>query len=170
MLRRLEFLDGCEVITRDGETARIEDILFDDREWTIREFVVRTGSWLTGTRIVILPQHVSTIDSLRRRLELALTRQQLDEAPLAPMNDDELLSRFYETALYDHYALSYYWVGPYVWGSYNTPVRDDDQMRSQDPEQLAREHETRDSHLRGSITSMAQISVPSTAPWETSRT
>src|SRR5215204_6200780 len=107
MLRQMEPLIGHEVLAEDGEAGKVEDILFDDAEWTLREFVVRTGNWLTGTRIVILPHHVKGIDQHKKTIAISLSKHQIEDSPLAPTNPDELLSRYHETAMYDYYNLSY---------------------------------------------------------------
>jgi sporulation protein YlmC with PRC-barrel domain len=116
MLRQMETLKSYEVIGKDGELGKLDDFLIDDAEWTVRELVVRSGSWLAGRRVVILPHSVIGIDTEEKAVGVSLTRQQIEDAPVAPLDADNLLARHFESVLYDYYAFPYYWMGPYLWG------------------------------------------------------
>src|ERR1700736_3685409 len=108
MFRQVEDLKSYEVIGSDGEVGKVEDFLFDDKEWYIRELVVRTGGWLTGRNVVLLPHSVTGIDSTKKAIGVSLSKKQIEDAPPPPYEAEGILSRYYETALYDYYHAPYY--------------------------------------------------------------
>ena len=46
MLRTAQELHDYKISATDGEIGQVKDLYFDDHAWTIRYFVVDTGSWL----------------------------------------------------------------------------------------------------------------------------
>jgi hypothetical protein len=64
------------VAARDGVVGSLEDVYFDDERWAVRYLVVDTGG--LGGRLLIPPQSIEPGLSGRRKLRLALTREQLD--------------------------------------------------------------------------------------------
>ena len=58
MARTWKELDGCKVLATDGEIGEVKDFFFDIQEWTVRYFIVRTGSWLRHRDVLIAPEAV----------------------------------------------------------------------------------------------------------------
>lgn len=79
--RRLHDLKDYALATRDGEIGRIARVYFDDRNWFVRYFVVRTGGWLVGGELLVSPRSVRAVDEENRRIELDLSREQVEAAP-----------------------------------------------------------------------------------------
>jgi uncharacterized protein YrrD len=50
MLRGISTLKGLTVGAIDGEIGSVHDVYFDAQHWTVRYFVVDTGTWLSGRR------------------------------------------------------------------------------------------------------------------------
>ncbi len=48
MLHNVFALLGVSILAKDGNIGHVRDVLFDDRSWVIRYFVVESGSWLSG--------------------------------------------------------------------------------------------------------------------------
>jgi hypothetical protein len=46
MLRTAKSLNRHRITAKDGEIGKLSDLLFDDRAWTIRYFVIDTRRWL----------------------------------------------------------------------------------------------------------------------------
>jgi hypothetical protein len=67
-------LKGLVVRALDGELGTVEQFYFEDDSWTIRYFVVNTGSWLVGRQVLISPFAVTQTDWQARRLDVALTK------------------------------------------------------------------------------------------------
>lgn len=73
-------LEGCSVAASDGDVGHVRDVRFDDGQWRIEQLVVDTGGWLAGRRTSIPAQSVRRLDRQARRLEAALTRDQIEHA------------------------------------------------------------------------------------------
>jgi len=55
MLRDVKHLKGCDIKATDGEIGKVDEFLFDDKEWIIRYLVVNTGNWLKKRKVIIPP-------------------------------------------------------------------------------------------------------------------
>jgi hypothetical protein len=108
MLREVKAMHGAVLLARDGEIGKIEEVLFDDHLWTVRYVVVNTGGWLLG-RKVLLPPAVLEGPFLNERLNVNLTRGQVEGSPFA--ETDKPVSRQWETDYHDYYGWPYYWGG-----------------------------------------------------------
>lgn len=86
----------------DGEIGSLSDILFDDETWSVRYFVVKTGGWLSGRKVLILPQSVNRTESPGDTIPVQLTRQQIKESP--DVDTDRPVSRQHEVQLGTYYG------------------------------------------------------------------
>jgi hypothetical protein len=149
MLHNLTDLKGLTIKCRDGEIGEVEDFYFDDDRWTIRYLVVDTGTWLTGRKVLISPISVGRADQANRRVEVDLTKKQVEDSP--GIDTDKPVSRQYETSYFDYYGYPYYWGGPYAWGAAAIPapmpVPMPDRTRTEIEELRRREQESSDPHL-----------------------
>lgn len=157
MLRRLVDLRLYTIGATDGDIGSVEDAYFDDRSWTVRYLVVDAGSWLSGRKVLISPAAISGVDPAGKRLETALTKQQVAESP--SIDTAKPVSRQHETALAAHYGHQPYWAGPNRWGAYSYPYpllqagvlppMSEPPYQNKVAEELsAREQESRDPNLR----------------------
>jgi sporulation protein YlmC with PRC-barrel domain len=74
-------LRGEKVAARDGLVGSVDDVYFDDGGWGVRYLAVDTGRWLPGRRLLVPPASVETALSSKRKIRLALTREQLEAMP-----------------------------------------------------------------------------------------
>jgi hypothetical protein len=58
MIRSVQQTRGAALEAKDGPIGDIHDIYFDDQEWTVRYYVVDTGKWLPGRKVLIPPHLV----------------------------------------------------------------------------------------------------------------
>ncbi|MGH7390616.1 MAG: PRC-barrel domain-containing protein [Candidatus Rokuibacteriota bacterium] len=113
-LIRVHDLQNCAIGASDGDIGRVDDVYFDDHSWTVRYFVVDTGTWLPGRKVLVSPAAIQAIDEPGQRLVTGLTRRQIEASP--PIDTDKPVSRQYETQYHGHYGYPPYWAGPYRWG------------------------------------------------------
>jgi hypothetical protein len=114
MLRSLKSLEGFTIAAADGELGRVEQFFFDDARWTVRYLVVNTGSWLRGRLVLVSPISVRGIDTANSRIEVALTRAQVERSP--DIDAQKPVSRQKEIEYFNHYGWPYYWAGTGIWG------------------------------------------------------
>ncbi len=161
MLRRFNDLRGYTIGATDGDIGGVEDIYFDDLGWTVRYFVVDTGGWLSGRRVLLSPSVVRETEAAGRRMRTDLTRRQVEESP--SIDTAKPVSRQEESALQAYFGYPSYWAGPYRWGPYAYPyplvagaapelVTEASGGTRGAEELAARERESQDQHLRSART------------------
>jgi hypothetical protein len=74
-------LPGFSLSATDGEVGRIEEVYFDDRNWAIRYLVVKTGSWLSGRKVLISPQAFDRSRWNGETFPVNLTKKQILNSP-----------------------------------------------------------------------------------------
>jgi hypothetical protein len=114
MLRNSTHLKGFTIRTTDGELGTVDQLYFDDETWAIRYLTVETGGWLGGRQVLISPISVVGTEWQARRLDVALTKKQVENSP--NIDTHQPVSRQHEAAYYGYYGYPYYWEGPYLWG------------------------------------------------------
>ena len=150
MLRSVNHIRKFTIGAKDGDIGSVEDFYFDDERWAIRFVVVDTGTWLSGRRTLISPISIVGPDWGERRLVLALSRDQVRNAP--DIDSHKPVSRQHEAAYFDYYGYPYYWAGGGSWAGYATPIMPtaeelaDAERRVEENKRKARERG--DAHLR----------------------
>ena len=131
----------------DGELGSVHQLYFDDETWAIRYLIVDTGGWLGGRRVLISPFSVIRTDWDAKRLDVALTRKQVENSP--DIDTHRPVSRQHEAEYLGYYGFPYYWGGPFLWGTayYPTGVAVSESPSAEAlVERIGRE--SSDSHLR----------------------
>jgi len=113
MLRNARQLEGFAVHATDGDLGSVYQLYFDDETWAVRYLTVTTG-WLGGRRVLISPFSVIHMDWQAKRLDVALTTEQVRNSP--NIDTDKPVSRQHEIAYSGYYGYPYYWAGPCMWG------------------------------------------------------
>ncbi|MEP6960570.1 MAG: PRC-barrel domain-containing protein [Acidobacteriota bacterium] len=110
MLTNATYLKGLVIRATDGELGTVEEFYFDDETWGIRYLIVDTGGWLGGRRVLISPIAVTHTDWPARRLDVALTKKQVESSP--DVNTKLPVSRQHEAVLNGYYGYPSYWGSP----------------------------------------------------------
>jgi hypothetical protein len=111
MLRSLKSLERFAVDATDGALGTVINFLFDDESWTVRYLVVETGSFFDHRRVLVSPLSFRSVRHDGRRVELALTRAQIQGSP--GVDVDLPVSRQHEADYYEYYGY------PSCWGPAN---------------------------------------------------
>jgi hypothetical protein len=120
MIKSVNNLKDYTIVGTDGEVGDVVEFYFDDQKWTIRYLVADTGTWLTGRRVLISPMALGKIDWNSSRLQVNLSREQVENSP--GIDTDKPVSRQHEIEFYKYYGYPHYWAGPYLWGPVPYPV------------------------------------------------
>ncbi|MEO7144537.1 MAG: PRC-barrel domain-containing protein [Bryobacteraceae bacterium] len=99
----------------DGEIGSVAEFYFDDETWAIRYLIVKTGGWLSGRLLLISPVFLRQADWKTRRLQVALTKKQIEKSP--EIDTHKPVSRQHEAEYMDYFGSSYYWGGSDLWGA-----------------------------------------------------
>ncbi len=115
MLTNNKNLKGLVIRATDGEIGTVDEFYFDDQSWAIRYLTVETGNWLDSRKVLISPQSILQTDWSVNRIDVALTREQVEKAP--SIDTQRPVSRQHEADYFDYYGYPYYWDGPFLWGA-----------------------------------------------------
>ena len=120
MLTKTIHLKGFAIRATDGELGTVDQFYFDDETWAIRYLTVETGGWLDGRQVLISPISVVQTDWQAKRLDVALTKKQVENSP--DIDTHRPVSRQQEAAYLGYYGYPYYWGGPSLWGPAFNPA------------------------------------------------
>lgn len=109
MLRSLKKITGYTLQETDDIIGTCADFLFDDKSWVIRYMVADTGNWLIHNKVLITPNLLGESDWQTEKLQLKLTREQLEACP--PLDLHAPISREYEILYHEHFEIPFYWMG-----------------------------------------------------------
>ncbi len=120
MLHNISEIYGDTLFAQDGEIGTAKDFYFDDNNWVVRYLIADTGNWLTGRMVLLAPHSFGDLDQLQKRLNIQLTRSQIEKSPSI---DSHLpVSRQYEKEYYSYYGYPAYWDGGGMWGAGGFPM------------------------------------------------
>ena len=135
-------LKGYAIGATDGDIGKLDDFYFDDKFWTIRYLVAETGNWLLNRKVLISPFALGKADLSQERLNVALTKKQVEESP--SMDTDMPVSGRHEALYLDYYGYPYYWEGPLLWGPMAYPqFSDADRKRDEEARAMRETHTIR---------------------------
>ena len=147
MLTNASFLKGLAIQATDGELGTVDEFYFDDETWAIRYLTVATGGWLGGRSVLISPMSVLHTDWPAKRLDVALTKKQVEDSP--GIDTHLPVSRQHEAEYNLYYGYPYYWGGAFLWGPARYPAGLTAPTNVSEKAKADRiEKESTDSHLR----------------------
>jgi hypothetical protein len=120
MLRHSSEIEGYAIGATDGPIGAVTDFLVDDATWLVRWFVVDTGPFLMGRKVLLPPSALGHVNHVGRQFSVRLTKQQVKDSP--DIRTDQPVSRMMETDLYDYYGWSPYWSTGFYMGGYGYAV------------------------------------------------
>jgi sporulation protein YlmC with PRC-barrel domain len=74
-------LVGFPIHATDGDIGQVEDLVVDESAWKVTGVVVDTSKWLLGRKVVVPTSAVRGIDWDEKRVDVSLTRDELEHAP-----------------------------------------------------------------------------------------
>lgn len=107
MLRVVKDLKDYGILATDGPIGQVVDVLMDDRFWTLRYFVVDTGTWLSGRKVLISPLAVGQPDWAAQQLPVTLSKERVEGSP--EVNTENPVLRQHETEQLSYYGYPLYW-------------------------------------------------------------
>jgi uncharacterized protein YrrD len=108
MLSSVRKLIGMTVQATDGAIGDIHDIYFDDHTWSLRYYVVDTGKWLPGRKVLIPPNEVRVKTAEDEGLPLRLSREEVRNSP--DKDTDRTVSQQAERGLDRHISPMPFWI------------------------------------------------------------
>lgn len=115
MFTNTKDLKGLVIRATDGEIGTVRHLYFDDHSWAVRYLTVETGGWLGGRQVLISPISIVSADWQANRLDVALTKKQIENSP--NIDTHRPVSRQHELEYLGYYRYAPYWDGPHMWGT-----------------------------------------------------
>ena len=106
-VRSCDEVVGYQVSATDGEIGKISDVIVDVTTWKVRFFVVDTGKWLPGRKVLIDTEWLLNFSVKNKTVDVSLAKDQVKDSP--EFDPKSPVNRFYEVALYDYYGKPRYW-------------------------------------------------------------
>ncbi len=107
MLRSSKELINYTLSAKDGPIGKVKDFFFDDQTWVVRYFVIDTGTWLPGRKVLLIPDVLGEPDWAGQVFPVNLTKEQIQNSP--PVEEEKPVSRQNEINLFDYYGWTPYW-------------------------------------------------------------
>ncbi|MBN2025698.1 MAG: PRC-barrel domain-containing protein [Actinobacteria bacterium] len=108
MMRSVIRLGGYRLQALNGDRiGRVHDFLFDDRTWTVRYLVLRTGGWLSRRKKLISPVALGEPEWSSRTIPVMLSVKQIKESPDISVDKPVSLQR--EVELHEYFGWEPYW-------------------------------------------------------------
>ena len=77
MQHDIKSLTDYHLAAEDGEIGKVEDFYFDDKTWAIRYLIVKTGTWLSGRKVLISPDALVKASWKNKTFPVKLTKEQV---------------------------------------------------------------------------------------------
>ncbi len=119
MLRSASEMIGYRLRAEDGEIGECQDLLFDDRLWTVRYMVADTAGWLTDRKVLISPIALAAPAWSEREFAVRHRRSEIENSPI--LESELPLNRDFERRSAAHYGQLPYWIGDRMWGLHAFP-------------------------------------------------
>jgi hypothetical protein len=100
-------VSGYHIAATDGDLGHVDDFVIDEENWFIRYIVVDTGGWLSGRKVLVIPEWIESIHWEERRVYVNLSRDDVEHSPA--YEPEEFITREYETRIFDNYRRPAYW-------------------------------------------------------------
>ena len=107
-LRSTIEVNSYNIQASDGEIGHVEDFIIDDETWAIRYLVIDTHNWWPGKKVLVSPQWIERVSWSDSKVFVNLSRESIKNSP--EYTEESLITRDYETILYQHYKRQGYWV------------------------------------------------------------
>lgn len=106
-LRSMNEVIGYDIAATDGEIGSVSDFLVNPLDWRVRYYVIDTGRWLPGRRVVLATEWTTRIDWNESDVVVDVPKHRIETSP--EIEDLDNLSRSTEERLYRHYNSVFPW-------------------------------------------------------------
>jgi hypothetical protein len=80
-LRSTRRVTGYRIHATNGEIGHVADFIVDDENWTIRNLVVDTGTWLPGKKVLVSPSWITKVDWAESSVHVDRMRESVKNGP-----------------------------------------------------------------------------------------
>ncbi len=84
-LRSTQAVNGYQIMAVDGTIGHVCDFIVDDKSWAIQQLVIKTGGWLSQTKVLLGTADVTKISYEESMVHVRATRGAIRQAPPLPV-------------------------------------------------------------------------------------
>jgi len=106
VLHRAQKILGARIHAVDGDIGTLEDFYFEEDGWNVRYFLVDTGKWMSGKKVLLSPMDVKGPWTMAE-VPVSLTKEQVWNSP--EFDPARHLSHDEEEKMLRHYGHASYW-------------------------------------------------------------
>ncbi|MFZ4625275.1 MAG: PRC-barrel domain-containing protein [Rhodoferax sp.] len=106
-LRSCQSVIGYHIHASDGDIGHLQELLVDEKTWSIRYMVVDTRHYWIGHTVLVSPDWVKDINWGESNVTLDLMQQSVKDSPRFDSTAE--LNRQRETEIHQHYGRPNYW-------------------------------------------------------------
>lgn len=89
-LRSVDEITGYTIKAADGELGGIDDIVVDDRDWSIKFIILDTRKWFPGKKVAIESKDIKWISWIEERVSVKFTKDEIKNKPEFSMLDHNI--------------------------------------------------------------------------------
>ena len=90
MLHYVTKLKGFHIIATDGDAGHVDDFLVDEG-LNLRHLVIDTSNWFGGESVLVPVAAIQRIDSPKKQIRVALSRDEIKGSPSVETANIELI-------------------------------------------------------------------------------
>lgn len=83
-LRSLEAVLEYDIVTPNGELSSAEGLMIDPVTWHISHWVIETGTWLSGRRVLLASEWIESIDWAKETIHVTASEDAIRDFPEYP--------------------------------------------------------------------------------------
>lgn len=80
-LRSCSEVKGYAIHARDATLGHLEDLLFDEQDWSIRMVVIDPRDWWPGKHVLVAPDRIADVDWTDKSVTVAMRRAEIESSP-----------------------------------------------------------------------------------------
>ena len=80
-VRSCDEIMGYKISATDGEIGKVSDVIVDVTTWMVRFFVVDTGKWLPGRKVLIDTEWIFNFSVEDQTVDVSLAKDQVKDSP-----------------------------------------------------------------------------------------
>lgn len=80
-LRSCNEVKGYTIHASDDTLGHVEDLLFDEEDWSIQLIVIDPRNWWPGKHVMVTPQRISAVNWADKSVSVGMSRAEIESSP-----------------------------------------------------------------------------------------
>lgn len=80
-LRSVNEVHGYTIQATDDTLGHVEDLLFDEQDWSVQLIVIDPRNWWPGKHVMVAPERISAVSWDDKSVTVAMSRTEIERSP-----------------------------------------------------------------------------------------